>query len=71
MALLRGADVEDAAQWANLWDLSFPVLADTGSVGIRFEDDQVVPSKTLLAPGGVVVIRDGDVTEADIAAVLP
>ncbi len=49
-----------------------PVLADAGwSVSGRFERDGYIPTVSLLAPGLVVVERDGDVTEGDVKAVLP
>ena len=62
---------EDASDWANTFGLTFPVLADSGwSIGNRFELDNYIPSYTLIGPGMEVVEVDGDISDADIEALL-
>lgn len=62
----------DLSGWASTYGLTFPVLADSGwGVMSRFERDNYIPSHTLIAPGLEVVERDGNISEADIMAVLP
>ena len=51
--------------------ITFPVLSDLGYEAQNYERDGMIPSKTLLAPGGEIVIVDGEVGDADIEAVLP
>ena len=51
--------------------IGYPLLADIGwQVQTRFSRDQFMPSLTLLSPGPTVEIVDGDVTDADIEALL-
>ena len=60
--------------WADSHNQDFPVVADSGfGVSQRFVTGGTIylPTMTLLAPGAEVVIADGDVTTADIEAVLP
>ena len=62
---------EDASDWANTFGLTFPVLADSGwSIGNRFELDNYIPSYTLIGSGMEVVEVDGDISDADIEALL-
>jgi hypothetical protein len=70
ITLLVGSTEEQLVQWVNEFHLSFPVLADIRGVGMRWEVDYSRPSQTLIAPGGEIVIRDGDVTKQDIDALL-
>jgi len=61
-------------QWATQYGQTFPVLSDAEPVTNRFSargGEVSLPSHTLLGPGGVVLIADGDATEADILAALP
>jgi peroxiredoxin len=51
--------------------LSYPLLADPDQVGSRFEEDNNIPSLSLLGPGPVVLIRDGSVRSSDIEDALP
>ena len=62
---------EDASTWANTFGLTFPVLADSGwTIGNRFELDYYIPSHTLIGPGMEVIEVDGDISDADIEALL-
>jgi len=60
-------------QWATQYGQTFPVLADADPVTTRFtaRGEVSLPSHTLLGPGGVVLVGDGDVTEDQIIAALP
>ena len=67
----NATDTDDAAVWADTYGLTFPVLADAGwTVGNRFEVDFGIASYSLLGPGLEVLIKDGNVSDADIEAAL-
>lgn len=65
-------DNDDLNAWAEQAGITHPVLAD-GSWGVsnRYEQDGGIPTLTLVAPGGELVMVDQYVTDADIEAVLP
>jgi hypothetical protein len=68
--LLLGTGEERLGEWVNEFNLTFPVLADLQGIGLRWEVDNARPSQTLIAPGGEIVIRDGEVTAQDIDALI-
>lgn len=70
VTLLTGSPVEQVAEWAEQYNLSFPVLADESYTGNKFISGGI-PSTSLIAPGGEIIIRDAPVTDEDIEAVLP
>jgi len=63
----------DLNAWAVQLGQTFPVLSDAELVGARFTENGFLPSPshTLLGPGAVVIVADGDVEESDILAALP
>ncbi len=63
----------DLNTWANEYGQTFPVLSDAELVAERFtpRGSLSLPSHTLLGPGAVVIVADGDVEESDIVAALP
>ena len=67
-------DLGELQEWAGLYGLNFPVVADVGfEVSFRFATGNTVslPSYTLIAPGGEIVIAEGWVGESDILQHLP
>ncbi len=60
-------------QWADDYDQTFPVLSDAEPVVLRYTNRPglSLPSTTLIAPGGEVLIADGVVTDDDVVAALP
>ena len=71
ITLLTGSDTDEVAQWVDEFGSTHPVLADTEYIASRWEQDGGIPSHHLLAPGAVIEIIDGNVTEDDIVALLP
>jgi hypothetical protein len=62
----------DLESWADNFGITFPVLADSNwTVMRRWEQDNYIPSHTLLAPGMKVVKVDEKVSDADVEAILP
>lgn len=61
--------------WADEYGETFPVISDgeryIHSFAAKGKGEVKLPSFTLLGPGGVLLIVDKDVTEADIVAALP
>ncbi len=66
-------NTSELGEWADDYGQTFPVLSDAEPVALRYSErtSLSLPSITLLAPGAVVVIGDGDVEAEDIEAVLP
>jgi peroxiredoxin len=64
---------EQLQEWADEYGQTFPVLSDADPVALRYTTRPTLslPSISLLAPGGLVLIADGDVSEDDILAALP
>ena len=65
---------EELMEWASKFGQTFPVVTDVnGDVAMRFAQRETLalPSHSLIAPGGEVLIADDDVTEEDIVASLP
>lgn len=61
------------AEWADVYGISAPVLADEGwAVGSLYERDNGIPSQTLLGPGlEIIKVDQFPVAESDIEAALP
>jgi len=66
-------DQADLQTWANEYNETFPVLSDGNEEIDRYSirGDVSLPSHTLIGPGAVVLIADGDITEEDIVNALP
>lgn len=71
------ATQEDAAEWANDYSLSFPVLADPNNTGWNYiqtdpniQGSYGLPNKQLLSPGLSVEIVNGGVSEGDFTPFL-
>ena len=71
------ATQEDAAEWANTYGLTFPVLADPSNTGWNYigTDPTIngsygLPNSQLLSAGMVVEKVNGGVTESNITQVL-
>ena len=64
---------EQLQEWADEYGQTFPVLSDADPVALRYTTRPTLslPSISLLGPGGVVLIADGDVTEEHIVDALP
>lgn len=57
--------------WASTYGLTIPVVADPNwAVGNVYNPDGAIPSETLIAPGGELVVVDGD-AESMIDSVVP
>jgi len=62
----------DLEGWADTYGLTFPVLSDDGwGIMSRYEDDNYIPSHTLLGPGAEVIATDANITDSMIESVLP
>ncbi|GEM_PF-2428752 len=61
----------DVASVADSLGVSYPLLADPDMEGVRFEEDNFVPSLTLFGPGPEVLIRDDRIDNDDIEEALP
>jgi len=68
----------DLADWASQYGQTFPVLSDGDWLANRFSRrggssgaTVSLPSISLLGPGAVVIIADGDPEESDIQQALP
>jgi len=62
-------DMEELNEWADEYDETFPVLSDADyEVTLRYATrDQVsLPQTSLLAPGSVILVADGNLTEEDV-----
>lgn len=63
---------EDLQGWASEYGQTIPVVADAGwELENRFRQDSGIPSFTLIAPGGEVIITDDFAAEGMIDSVLP
>ena len=63
---------EDLAGWAENYGLTFPVLSDAGwAVNNRYEQDNGIPTKILIAPGGELIAVDDFTAESQIDEYLP
>jgi len=66
--------VSELGVWADEYGETFPVLSDTSSYTEGFAKGKAtlsLPVSTLIAPGGELLIANGDVSEAQIQAALP
>ncbi len=67
--------MEELKIWSEEYGQTFPVVSDGAryihSYGAKGTGEVALPSHTLIGPGGVIVVADGEVTEADIMAALP
>ena len=59
--------------WAELYGQSFPTVSDGEGYIHTFggKSEVSLPSHTLLGPGGLVMMADGEITEEAIVAALP
>jgi hypothetical protein len=66
-------NLSDTAAWADEYGLTHPVIIDPlGEIASRFEENQAVPSYSLILPGAEVAFRDqGTISQADIEPYLP
>jgi hypothetical protein len=66
-------NTEELNLWADEYGQTFPVLSDAEPVAERFTSrgSLSLPSHTLIGPGAVVLIADGDVGVEDILEALP
>ncbi|MCP4808644.1 MAG: TlpA family protein disulfide reductase [Proteobacteria bacterium] len=69
----RTPDENDLDQWDSSAGYDHaPVLSDGGwTISSRYEQDNYIPTVSLIAPGMVLVERDDNVSESDVKAVLP
>ncbi len=69
ITLFDTMNLSDTAAWADKYGLSHPVVIDyTAEIAGRFEENQAVPSYSLLLPGLEVAFRDqSTISTADIA----
>ncbi len=70
---LQPPDTAELQEWADDYGQTFPVLSDAEPAALRYSERESLslPSTTLLAPGAVVVIGDGEIEVEDIEAILP
>lgn len=66
-------DQADLQEWADYFDLSFPVLADPGAeVDRRYDPDRKTrPTYVLLAPGREILSVGKEYDEDQLVAALP
>lgn len=63
---------EDLKSWADNYGLTLPVIADEGwALNSRFEQDNGIPTVTLIGPGMEVIAVDSWEAESMIEDVLP
>ena len=67
--------VEELNIWSEEYGQTFPVVSDGAryihSSGAKGTGEVALPSHTLIGPGSVIVVADGEVTESDIIGALP
>ncbi len=70
ITLFETMNLSDTALWAEEYGLNHPVIIDPlGEIAGRFEENQAVPSYTLLLPGAEVAFRDhSTISQADVEA---
>ena len=70
ITLFDTMNLSDTALWADEYGLNHPVAIDPmGEIASRFEENQAVPSYTLLLPGAEVAFRDhSTISQADVEA---
>ncbi len=73
ITLFETMNLSDTAAWANKYGLNHPVVIDPeAQIAGRFEENQAVPSYSLILPGAEVAFRDqGTISQADIEPYLP
>jgi hypothetical protein len=71
IVLLGGSPQEQVMDWVDQYNLTFPVIGDEAYVGSAWEADGAIPSKSLVAPGGEIIIKDAEVEKAAIEELLP
>ena len=67
-------DQDDLQEWADEYDQTFPVLSDANSeITLRYaaRDGVSLPQTSLIGPGAVVLVADGNLEEEDVIAALP
>ena len=66
-------DTDDLNEWADEYDETFPVLADADyEVTLRYvtRDQVSLPQTSILTPGSVILVADGNLEEEDVIEAL-
>ncbi len=66
ITLFDTMNLSDTAAWAAEYGLNHPVIIDPlGEIAGRFEENQAVPSYTLILPGAEVAFRDHSIISVE------